>query len=1358
MHRLCSCLLFITLFITRLSGVQAQPLGNEWINYRQTYLKILVAQPGIYRISSVELQRAGLPTTTVDPTTIQLFHRGVEQAIYVAGESHKRIDSSDFLEFYGRGNDGAPDSLLYRGESDAGTSTGTGPKPHVGQPHAYYSLFSDTTAYFLTWRLDGSGALPAGAGTGKRMAAYADTIPTGLTPEPYHWAEELRLFTENYPGYATGIPPKIEYGHYEAGEGYTGVVQQKDKPYDNLFALSHAVRTGPEPQIDVLLAGRDYTTHRVECFVGTSSTSQRSSDTVRFSVYDNARVRPRLTWSDVGTDGRLLVSTVSRGTGSGPDRYSVSYVRLRYPQLFTVNDQVQQTYQLAPNGVGRSLVNVSAVPANARFWDITDPSAPIQLGSTTGPDATVRLVVRDTDQARTLLRSNQPKSVSAIQPVAFTNWSHRRPTYLIISHEALMQSATGAANAVQAYAAYRASAAGGGHDTLTVTMQQLFDQFSYGERHPLAIRRFADYLLRQSSESAKRPQFLLLLGRSRSTPGVRRNPRQATLDLVMSYGFPGSDVIFTAGLNGFPADVPALMTGRVNAGTPQEVVDYLNKVKEYEGEATDALWRKNLLHLSGGESPTEAGQFRRLVDGYRDQVAGSLLGARVTTLSKQTDNPTEPINVAGPVNAGVGLMTFFGHSGLDVTDLDIGFCSNDALGYRNRGKYLFLLINGCAIGNFFFGRPTLTADWVLTPNRGAIAALAHSHLGYAGSLNEYSSTFYTLLTDTLSLNKSIGYLQQETIRRILARTPNGQSLADCQQMVLQGDPAIRLFPFHTPDYAVSTGGLTVWGADGQALTTGSDSVRIRVVIQNAGLDHRGQLPVRVRRLVDGRMSGVFNLTLPRAVAYRDTLLLTVPNERDALGPNQFEVTINPAGTIPETNRTNNATDVAVIVAGQRPVLIYPPPMGTVRTRSVRLAAESFSPGIRAFDLQLDTTSRFDSPAFVAHRILTDGPVTQPATLVGPARTLFFWRIRAVGDSVWATASFWFDPGSSARGLPEGQIRLAGNVPADVRQGDVVTIPVEFTNLSAYPFADSLVVRQTLYAAGLTTPQTIQWALKAPNLGDTLRLQTRVATEFLPGLNRVVLTINPRLQPEYSFLNNTLSLLIPVQPDVLAPLLEVAIDGVRVTDNAVVSARPVIDVLVGDDNRSLIRRDTAGVDLYLQRYSPNQPIDWRNAQLNWHRATVQPTGADNVFRVRYPSAELVEGTYRLLVTARDAAGNRAVPYETRFRVVNERSLTNLTVSPNPFRDRVRFAFGLTGRQAPGALTLTIKDLTGRIVRQLRLAGRIGPNEWTWNGNSDGGDPLPTGIYLYHLTVNDDGVNWPVAADAAGTLRGRLILTR
>ncbi len=1241
---------YLLAFLLPLTTLAQQPAGNEWIDYGQPYYKIPLAKVGLYRVTQSQLQRAGVPAGQIDPRTIQLFHRGTEQAITVAGEADGRFDAGDYLEFYGRGNDGLADSALYRGN---------GPDGSPAQPHVYFSLFSDTTAYFLTWRTGGQ--------PGRRMATYTDTAMTGLKPEPYHWADDVRLFTSTYPGYAAGSAPKIEYSHYEPGEGHTGPVQQAGIPYTNPFTLYNAYRNDATPKLDILVVGRDFTRHRVIGSAGPKTSQLRQLGQVNFSEYSHAHLRDSLSWSDVGLDGQLLVSTVSQTDSLGPDRYSVSLIHLRYPQAITADGQPLRTFRLMANPINRSVLSVGSALPNTRFFDISDPATPVQIGaSQTG--TTAQLVVRNTQTERTILGVGPPDSVGLIQRITFRDFRNRRPGYVIISHDLLMQPTPGSPNAVRQYATYRASAAGGNFDTLTVTMQQLIDQFSYGERHPLSIRRFLSQLFRQS-QTGPQPQYLLLLGRGRSAAGIRQNPAQTTLDLVMTMGFPSSDAAFSAGLAGFPADVPALPTGRVNAGTPAEVLAYLEKVTEYEQTPPDAPWRKNVLHLSGGQSGGEVKLFRSIVDTYRTLAEGASLGASVTTISKQTDAPTEAFDVKTPVNEGVGLMTFFGHAGLDVTDLDIGFVSSDALGYRNGGRYPVLLINGCAIGNFFFGRPTLSADWVLTPRRGAIASLAQSHLGYVNTLDQYSRTFYQLLADKTWLSRSIGQLQQETVRRVLAQSPAGHALANAEQMVLQGDPAIQLFPFTTPDFILTANTIRVTDTSNQPVVSSSDSVVIRAVVRNAGQVRMGPLPVQLRRFVNGQAWSVSNLRWPRTVANRDTIRLTLPNAGEVGGLNRFELTLNPIDrrdALPEINHTNNDGFVEAIL-----------------------------------------------------------PTNVPPAL----------------------------PPRANMTLPEGQISLPDPLPTDVRQGDIVPVRIAFTNLSSVPFADSLLVRQTLYAASLDQPQQAIFRVKAPAPGDTLRFPVSIETTALSGLNQLILTVNPGLQPEHSLLNNTISVVLPVQPDRLAPVLDVAIDGIRINDNAVVSARPRIDVLVADDNRSLLRQDTTGLTLALQRpgQSTFEPLSWRNA-------TLQPAQADNIFRVQYRSEVLAAGTYRLQATARDAVGNVAPPYQTRFRVVNEQSLTDLTVYPNPFREQTLFRFVLTGGQPPNYATLTITDLADRPVRHLSasqsgLPVRIGLNEWAWDGRSDAGALLPAGIYLYTLTLDS---TWSISESAR--TGGRVLLMR
>lgn len=92
---------------------KAQVFGNEWINPNQTYFKIPVGQTGFYKLTYNELQQAGFPVQTVDPRKLQLFFRGKEQPIEVAGQLDARFDPSDHIIFYGQRNDGTLDAELY---------------------------------------------------------------------------------------------------------------------------------------------------------------------------------------------------------------------------------------------------------------------------------------------------------------------------------------------------------------------------------------------------------------------------------------------------------------------------------------------------------------------------------------------------------------------------------------------------------------------------------------------------------------------------------------------------------------------------------------------------------------------------------------------------------------------------------------------------------------------------------------------------------------------------------------------------------------------------------------------------------------------------------------------------------------------------------------------------------------------------------------------------------------------------------------------------------------------------------------------------------------------------------------------
>jgi hypothetical protein len=95
-----------------------------------------------------------------------------------------------------------------------------------------------------------------------------------------------------------------------------------------------------------------------------------------------------------------------------------------------------------------------------------------------------------------------------------------------------------------------------------------------------------------------------------------------------------------------------------------------------------------------------------------------------------------------------------------------------------------------------------------------------------------------------------------------------------------------------------------------------------------------------------------------------------------------------------------------------------------------------------------------------------------------------------------------------------------------------------------------------------------------------------------------------------------------------------------------------------------------------------------------------------------------------------AGAAAVGVDPTSSISRELTLSqNL---PNPMREGTRIVFGLT-READ--LTLRIYDAAGRMLRTLR-EGRFGAGSYdvAWDGSSESGAPLASGVYFYRLETS------------------------
>lgn len=955
--------------------------ANDWINYDQQYFKISTAANGIYKITQAELIAAGVPSST-DPRNIQLFHRGIQQSIVVDGETNGTFDPTDYILFYGKKNDGTQDKQMYVAPD--------------AQPHNYYNLYSDTTAYFLT----------IANGAGKRMSIVNESA-SGLPAANYHMDEKLSVFTTSYwKGREYSVDTYLS--QYDWAEGWTGTHFRDGQSSDVVFTnITRTFVTAADPVIDIILTGRNANLHNVEILVGPAANSLRSLTTTQFSAHENKKITTPINWSDISAGGQLVVR-VAVQSGTVTDYVSISAVKLLYAQLPDMESKASKWLTFNNLSAKSSLKISNSLPGSAIF-NITDKDNVSRLGFTVnGTDLTT--VVPQGN--RKLFVTSQFLSIPSIKKTQFQNINPTAFNYLIISHKALMG---GSSNPVQEYASYRTSVEGGGFSPLVVEISQLYDQFNYGESSPLAIREFARFMLGSGD-----PQYLLLIGNGLSVAYryYRNGPSGTYHDFVPTMGEPGSDIALTTSLDSSLPNVPAIPTGRITAATPEDVTSYLDKVKQMESTPYNELWRKNIVHLSGGANENELLTFRQYVNDFKGVAEDHFLGGKVITKGKKSNNAVELINIAEEVNKGVALITFFGHSGTLSTDIEIGYASDDGQNYRNEGKYPFILVNGCDAGNIFANIYSFGQDWISTPDRGAVGFVAHSAKGLSSNLKKYTDQFYaTAFGDPNYINKSIGEVFQEVITRYLEDyAASAASIAQVQQMVYQGDPALKMFGAEHPDFEINESNISLTSFDDKKVTALSDSFNVSMVVRNFGRTLSDSLNVQVRRKLENDTYLYYD-SVYFPVFYMDTLSITVKNysENDNFGNNEFEVSLDYLNSIDELDEINNVATLTYYIplGGTTNLLPYDFAIVSEGTPELITQSNNVLDESRTYLFQLDTTSLFNSQALSQHSVQSQALASwKPQLLESLAgdSIVYFWRTKFANpkpgeDSTWAESSF-----------------------------------------------------------------------------------------------------------------------------------------------------------------------------------------------------------------------------------------------------------------------------------------------------------------------------------------------------------------
>ncbi len=998
--------ILLPIFLLAAFNAGAQ-LNNSWIDYGKTYYKFRLAKDTVCRISQPVLAAAGL--SNVQAQDLQLWRNGEEVRLYTSVASGT-MSSSDFIEFFGKMNDGKPDKQLYR-------------NPDF-QLADRYSLETDTVSYFLTVN-------PGGANL--RYTDAANLPPGTLTPDPYFMRSiEMHYRNQMNRGLANVVGEYVYSSSYDQGEGWMSPNIAPCCALTQEFTGLNVYTTGPANglSIRVNVAGNAPNGRNVQVQV---YDNQVYSEGMPFFEYKRINLS-NLPISLLASPNQVPIRVKSANTVS-TDRVVVASIGITYPARFIFNNQKIFHFDLAPTASGNYLVidNFNYGSVAPVLFDHVNGLRYTGDISTAGKVKFVLPPHANGNRNLTLV-TQEPGNVHLVNeltPRNFTNFanSSHHADYLIISHPLLFNDGNGN-NYVEQYRSYRASLNGGSFNSKIYDINELVDQFAFGiKNHPGSIRDFVRFAIQNFSEH---PKYVFLMGRGINYIDHRQNennPLTYRMDLVPTFGWPASDVLLVAQPG---TTTPLVPVGRLSAINGNEVNNYLQKVIQYENaqrfpgsSVADRGWMKNVLHVAGGKDSAENVVFKQYMSQYEQIIEDTLFGGKVETFSKTSTGAVQQANsqrIQDLFAEGLGFIGYFGHSSANTFEFNL---SNPEI-YSNAGKYPFFNVSGCSAGNFYIfdplrvaGNYTLSEKYVLANQRGSIGFMADTHFGIPPFLNFYNVAFYNALSKTMYGN-TVGNQVKHVIQQLGGNNPNLDyyTRIHLEEVALHGDPAIKINYSEKPDYVVEEPMIRV---SPNIISVADVNFGVKVKMQNIGKAIDDSIFVTIKRKLPNDTVRTLFHDKVRGIRYSDSLELVVTiNPVTDKGLNQIIVTLDSESEVDEMHETNNTVTKEFYVFEDELRPSYPYNFSIVNQQNITFIANTANPlsDMRQYNMEIDTTIHFNSPWKKAYTASGTGGVVMftPTNLTFSNETVYYWRVSMVPvnstQEIWNGFSFVYLNNSS----------------------------------------------------------------------------------------------------------------------------------------------------------------------------------------------------------------------------------------------------------------------------------------------------------------------------------------------------------
>lgn len=970
--------------------------GNEWIDYspNKKYYKIKVTQDGIYRVKASTLQQAGANISSINVNGIQVFHLGKEIPIQV--ESNNGV--LDYVQFYGKKNRGDFDVNCYND-----------PSHHFNEA---YSLYSDTAAYFLTW-----GNTPS--------TEHFTTIGANLSNLP---PKELYFMHTNryvYTGtWNEGLTwqiatERLSKSTFEYGEGFGSSLATSRT---TTVPSEHPYPSGPSATATVKAFAPGEYGHKLEIKSGNTVYGTHS-----FNAWKIDKFSATIPASAIQANG---TSITAEGTVNLADQYYISYVELTYPRQFNFDGKHTFAFSIPAHNNRKHIEITNFNTSNANLnqfylYDLTNKTRIQCFYNSSNGSLLTDLTPSAQDRELVLVNEGNNSSyvdVLAVNPVSFRNFGSPifTPTnYIIITHPSLRTNSSGS-DPIFAYRAYRQSPAGGGFVTAEVTIQELYDQFAYGiSEHPLAIRHFAHFI----KQNWINPEYLYIIGKGRVYKDIRTTPSN---QLIPTFGYPPSDNILVASIQ---SDEPSVAVGRLSASTGDQVSLYLQKVIDVETErvADQTLnsigWTKNLLHLGGGKNSYEQNIIRARLDAMRNIIEAPSYGGYVQSFFKSSTNPIQAAQSAyldSLINAGVSMITFFGHSSANSFDFNLDHPQN----YSNYKKYPLIMALGCYGGTMFSQSSLISEDFIFEPQAGAGVFLASSSAAELEALNQFAQQFYHGIGN-IHYSEGAAKATKHAIKAMESMSDYHNSARKqmvCHYMTYHGDPAYKVSTTSDPDYYIDA---DLVSHSPSLVTVQMNTFNLELDVYNIGKAVDTVFNILVERVLPNGTSAFVTSQQVQAPYYNS--LITIPvtiGNNEALGINKFNIYIDSdndiaEGPAPNAENNNQVLQYSIAILSDAIVPVHPYEFAIVPDAPITLKASTGNTFAvaQSYVLQIDTTAYFNSPIMQQTNITQAGGLVEwTPNLTYMDSVVYYWRVSPDSTSPssgysWSSSSFIYIDGS-----------------------------------------------------------------------------------------------------------------------------------------------------------------------------------------------------------------------------------------------------------------------------------------------------------------------------------------------------------